>query len=122
MDFSAISFPFALKQNPSNKQMPKAARGGRPFFVWRSAASSLPLRRGSLAGKIGDGNWMFSRQFIATYLRRVVTPKGSLLVRESDPQNGRNIQVKDLFHKLPRCFGGGIALEPGFVGWKAEGW
>ena len=25
------------------------------------------------------------------------------LIRESDPQNGRNIQVKDLFHKLPRC-------------------
>ena len=23
-------------------------------------------------------------------------------IRESDPQNGRNIQVKDLFHKLPR--------------------
>ncbi len=38
-------------------------------------------------------------QFIATSAE--VTPKGTL-VRESDPQNGRNIQVKDLFHKLPR--------------------
>ena len=37
-----------------------------------------------------------SRQFVvATVHRRLVTPKGAL-VRESDPQNGRNIQVKDL--------------------------
>ncbi len=40
-----------------------------------------------------------SRQFIATSAE--VTPKGSL-VRKSDPQNGLIIQVKDLFHKLPR--------------------
>ena len=35
----------------------------------------------------------YSMQFIATSAE--VTPKGSL-ARESDPQNGRNIQVKDL--------------------------
>ena len=35
-------------------------------------------------------------------MSRLVTPKGMGLVRESDPQNGRTIQFKDLFHKLPR--------------------
>ena len=29
-------------------------------------------------------------------------PQKVVIVRESDPQNGRNIQMKDLFHKLPR--------------------
>ena len=48
-----------------------------------------------------------SIEFIATYLRREreFPQKVVSLVTESDPQNGRTIQVKDLFHKLPRMKG-----------------
>ena len=36
-----------------------------------------------------------------------------VIVRESDPQNGRNIQVKDFFQKLPRFYLLVAAYPPG---------
>ena len=53
-----------------------------------------------------DGRKIFSRQFIATCSRRVVTPKGSL-VRESYPKWPKQFRLR-IYDKLPRyvllCF------------------
>ena len=38
-----------------------------------------------------------------------------VIVRESDPQNGRKIQVKDLFHKLPRSMSAKALLNPYYI-------
>ena len=55
-----------------------------------------------------NGGWnpRVSRQFIATFSACHVgkPPKGREKKdqNESDPQNGRNIQVQEYFYKLPR--------------------